>query len=117
MIAPIGMARALGGVGLEIEPGTGLWWSLRPLWVLSFVVVLAPVVAIFLSFEAAAKASGATAPGPAQAVIGALTTCAGLGMMALSGIGADGAIGVNVAAVALVVAGVGLATRRIGGAA
>ena len=49
-------------------------------------------------------------PGPAQAMLGALLTCGGLVMIALRGIGADGAIGVNVVALVLVVAGVGLAT-------
>ena len=114
MIAAIGIAMALGGLGLSIEPGTGFWWSLRPLWVLAFIVVLAPILAVFLSFEAASRASGAQAPGPAQAMFGALTTCGGLVMMALSGIGSDSAVGVNVVAVALVLIGVGLATRRLG---
>ncbi|MDJ1016613.1 MAG: acyltransferase [Paracoccaceae bacterium] len=110
MIAVIGLAVLSGGVGLSMEPGIGLWWALRPVWVLLFTAALIPFVGVFLRFEAASRAPGTTPPGPARALIGALVTCGGLIMIALSGIGAASAIGVNLIAVALVVVGVGIAT-------
>lgn len=113
MIGVIGVAVWAGGVGLELAPGSGLWWALRPIWVGLYVLLLIPLVLIFLRFEAGSRAVNEKLPGPLQALLGALVTCAGLVMMALSGIGADNLLGVNWIAVGLVVAGVGLATRRI----
>ncbi len=110
MIALVAIAVGLGGIGLGIEPGTGYWWSLRPVWLVCLVVVLVPFLAVFMRFESASRAKGAALPGPAQALTGALTTCAGLVMMALNGIGSDSIVGVNVLAVALVVGGVAVAT-------
>lgn len=110
MIALVALVVGLGGVGLGIEPGTGQWWALRPIWLLALVVMLIPFLAIFMRFESASRARGTALPGPAPAMAGALTTCAGLVMMAIGGIGSDGAAGVNVIAVGLVLAGVAMAT-------
>ena len=46
---------------------------------------------------------------------GALVTCSGLIMMALAGVGASTALGINWIATALVLIGVSLATIRLGG--
>ena len=113
MIVVIGVAFGLGGIGLEMQPGTGIWWALRPVWVLLFVIALIPFILMFLRFEAGGRNGSASAPRPWQSVSGALVTCAGLVMMALKGIGADNLIGVNYLAVLMVVLGVGLATRRL----
>jgi hypothetical protein len=110
MIALVAISVGLGGIGLGIEPGTGFWWSLRPVWLVCLVCVLVPFLLVFMRFENASRAKGAALPGPAQALVGALATCAGLVMMALDGIGSDGTLGVNVAALGLVVAGVAIAT-------
>ena len=110
MIALVGVLMALGGIGLAVEPGTGLWWALRPLWLIGFVLALAPFLAVFMRFENASRVAGTALPGQAQATIGAIVTCAGLVMIALSGIGGGGALGVNLIAVALVVGGVAAAT-------
>ncbi len=113
MIAVIAIAVQLGGAGLGIDPGTGLWWAMRPLWIACFIVILIPLVLIFVRFEAGSRAASDRHPGPMQAVIGALLTCAGLVMMALGGVGADTATGVNWIAVCLVLFGVLAATKRI----
>ncbi len=111
MVAVVGIAAVLGGIGLGLEPGSGAWWAWRPLWLGLFVLALIPLVLIFVVFEAGSRAKGMAPPGPAQSVFGALVTCAGLVMMALSGIGAANAIGVNWVAVGLVVLGVAIATK------
>lgn len=113
MIGIIGLAVLLGGIGLEMAPGSGLWWALRPVWVGLYVLLLIPLVLIFLRFESGSRAAREAQPGPSQSIAGALVTCGGLVMMALSGIGATNAIGVNWIAVLLVLAGVGLATKRV----
>ncbi len=114
MVAVVGVAYALGGAGLQLEPGTEAWWAWRPVWLILFVIALIPLVLVFVGFEAGSRGKGTAPPGPAQAICGALVTCGGLVMMAMSGIGADNALGFNWVAVVLVVLGVVLATRAIG---
>ena len=113
MVALVAILMALGGFGLSMEPGTGTWWALRPVWLGIYVIALIPFVMIFSRFESAGKAKGAALPGPVQAISGAFLTCGGLVMMALKGIGADNVVGVNWIAVVLVVVGVYLATRAL----
>lgn len=110
MIALVGLLMALGGVGLAMEPGTGLWWSLRPVWLVGFVLAIIPFLAVFMRFENASRVAGKALPGQAQATLGAIVTCAGLVMIALRGIGGGGTLGVNLIAVALVIGGVAAAT-------
>lgn len=110
LIALIAIAMALGGIGLGVEPGIGLWWAARPIWVVAMAIMLLPFLAVFMRFENASRVAGTALPGPAQAMLGALLTCAGLVMIALTGIGGDGAVGVNLVALGLVLGGVGLAT-------
>lgn len=113
MIIVVGVAVNLGGIGLGVEPGTGAWWMLRPLWLGLYVLALVPLVLIFVRFEAGKQTEQSKRPGMGQAVLGALLTCAALVMMALNGIGAANILGVNWIALGLVVAGVRLATRRL----
>ena len=113
MIIVVGLAFAMGGVGLGVEPSTGPWWTMRPIWLLLYLAVLVPLVLIFVRFESGTKGESASVPGPVQAIPGALVTCGGLVMMALTGIGADTALGVNWIALGMVLVGVFLATRRV----
>ena len=110
VIALIGIAMTLGGVGLSLEPGTGIWWLQRLPWLFGLVVLMIPFLAIFMRFQNASRTAGSALPGQAQAVFGAILTCAGLVMIALNGIGADGPVGVNLIALLLALFGVGLAT-------
>jgi hypothetical protein len=112
MIAVVGIVVLLGGIGLDLEPGTGFWWSMRPIWLVLYIIVLIPLVLIFVRFEAGSRAAGENLPGPMQAMLGTLMTCGGLVMMAMNGIGADNMLGVNWVSVLLVLLGVGVATRR-----
>jgi fucose 4-O-acetylase-like acetyltransferase len=110
VIALIGLAMALGGIGLSLEPGTGIWWLQRIPWLFGLLILMIPFLAVFMRFENASRIAGSALPGQAQALLGALLTCAGLVMIALKGIGADSLIGVNITALVLVVGGVGLST-------
>ncbi|WP_281858285.1 acyltransferase family protein [Litoreibacter halocynthiae] len=105
-------ANVFGGAGLHEPPGTGLWWAVRPIWVVLFTLVLIPFVLVFVRFEAGSKTTADMRPGPWQAMLGAVMTCSGLVVMAMVGLGKENAIGVNWLAVGLVVLGVFVATRR-----
>ena len=106
-------AMVFGGIGLTEPPGTGLWWAMRPIWLLLFTVVLIPFVLIFVVFEAGSRTKADMRPGPWQAMVGALMACAGLVAMAMSGLGGQNALGVNWLAILLVALGVLVATRQL----
>ncbi|MFY0691674.1 MAG: acyltransferase [Paracoccaceae bacterium] len=111
VIALVGLSLALGGLGLGVEPGTGTWWALRPVWIGTLILGLLPFMALFGRFEAGSRVATDRSAGFVQAGIGAVITCAGLSTLALLGIGWHTAPGFNWIAVLLILAGVTLATR------
>lgn len=90
----IGAALQLGDVGLAVEPGSGAWWALRPLWLAVYLLGLAGFALAFGPFER----GGAGHP-PAAAwrqTAGAALICTGLALVALGGIGgSDGWLGLR----------------------
>lgn len=110
VIVVVGISLALGGFGLQTEPGTGLWWALRPVEVAVLIVCLLPFIAIFGRFESGSRAQNARPVGMVRASLGAAIACAGLTMLALSGIGWASFPGFNWIAVVLILLGVRLAT-------
>ena len=73
----------LGGAGLDSVPGTGAWWSTRPLWIAIYVLALLPFIAIFARHERSFGLirGGRTVP-KVRAVFGVLAICIGLGATA-----------------------------------
>jgi hypothetical protein len=113
LIVLAGLSFGLGGVLLGVEPGTGLWWLLRPLWVTLLIAGLLPFLAVFGRFESRARAPGQQGAGPVQTGIGAVMSCAGLTVLALEGVSLDRLPGFNWMACLLILAGIGLATRPL----
>ena len=111
LILLIGASFLLGGVGLAADPGSGAWWTLRPVWMVVLIAALTPFLLAFMRFESGSRVAPSDQPGPARALIGALVTCSGLVTMAIAGLASDNAVGVNWIAVLAVVGGVALATR------
>jgi hypothetical protein len=108
MIFVVGLVHLLGDAGLHVEPGTWGWWATRPVWIAIYVVALAILIPIFGRFEQTSR-QGAAASVPAwRAIVGAAGVCAGVAMLALNGIGAEGALGLRIVPVALVLAGAAL---------
>lgn len=109
LIAVVGVAFALGGVGLRLPPGSGAWWAARPLWIGAALALLAALVALFGRFER--PGSRAPADFPAwRSVAGAACACIGLSAIALGGIAGPG--GLRGWAVGLALAGGVLARPR-----
>ncbi|MFC1640294.1 acyltransferase family protein, partial [Gemmatimonadota bacterium] len=99
----IGAATLLGGVGLEAEPGSGMWWLLRPIWFCVYMLVLAVFSLVFGRFErGGGKVSGVAAW---RSIVGAILVCGGLSLIALNGIGGDGFLGLRVWVLVLPFAG------------
>lgn len=101
----IGVAALLGGVGLGPEPGTSVWWALRPAWVGAYATVLLVFALLFGRFERAGEARSVAAW---RLVTGAVVTCGGLALLALDGVGGDGWLGLRAWVLVLPFAGAAL---------
>lgn len=89
----IGLALQLGNVGLTVEPGSGVWWAVRPVWLGIYLLALVGFALVFGLFER----GGAGGP-PAAAwrqIVGAALVCGGLAFLALDGIGGEGWLGLR----------------------
>lgn len=102
----IGLAWALGGIGLTWTPGSGLWWATRPFWIGALFLALVPVVALLGRFEHGARRPGSTGLAPAAQVAGALTACLGVALLAGGGMSAASAPWLRVWPLSCALAGV-----------
>ena len=107
------VAYLAGGFGLRLEPGSSEWWLARLPWLAANAIALVPLVVVFGRFERPRAAEGVPAPAW-RYVLGAIATVAGLALLAAQGVGGYGKFGLNVWALALALAGVGLVATRIG---
>src|SRR5262249_9510096 len=112
----VAAAYLANGFDLRIEPGSSAWWWARLPWLAAHVVAMVPLVLLFGRFERPRAPKGP--PGPAwRYVLGALLTVAGLALLTVQGVGGVGPFGLNVGALALALAGIGLIATRIGASA
>ena len=91
----------LGGLGLEVAPGSSAWWLARPVWFILYIVALFPLIMAFARFERMGK-SGGVDVAPWRLVTGLLLVCVGLAMTAAISIASPiGVTGVRLWVVAL----------------
>lgn len=107
MVLALGISIALGGIGLELVPNTFAWWAARPLWMMAFGVMLAPLVSYAARFERPSSSVATVASG-ARLVAGASLVCAGLGMLSVGGV-VNAAGGLRLLPAAMPLVGTGLA--------
>ena len=85
LMLAVGVALALGGVGLHAEPMSGAWWAIRPLWLAVLLAVTGLAIVVFGRFENPVKD-----PRPAPAlwlpVLATVLCCGGLAVMANVGV-------------------------------
>lgn len=87
MVLTIGISVALGHVGLAFVPGSGSWWLLRPVWMGTYILVLAALMPLVARFERIPSPEfTATAW---RLVLGTLIVCTGLALLANFGFGGD----------------------------
>ena len=108
MILTIGTLNLLGGIGLGIQPDSGLWWATRPLWIGLLALLLLPAMALFGRFEQTSRKGAAASPPAWRSIAGALAVSGALATLALNGIWGEGIIGIRVEIVALALAGIAL---------
>ncbi len=103
----IGGALLLGGAGLDVTPGTGSWWALRPVWIAVYLLALLPFALGFGRFERS-PASSRVYP-VSRLAAGAMLICAGLALLALDGIAGGGWLGLRIDVLLLLFLGAVLA--------
>jgi len=103
----IGVALLFGGAGLEVAPGSGAWWALRPLWIAVYLLALLPFALGFGRFE---RSPGSSREYPGwRLVAGAMLMCGALALLALDGIAGSGWLGLRVGVLIMLFAGAWLA--------
>ncbi len=105
--AMIGLALAVGNVGLTASPGSGTWWALRPVWLIAYLVALIPLSLVFGRFERGPRDQGL--PSAWRLVTGAVLVCGGLALLALDGVGGSGPLGLRIWVVLVPLVGAALA--------
>ncbi len=100
----------MGGIGLDVVPGSSGWWLARPLWFALYVAALLPLIAIFSRFERVSSKKAEREPVPHWRLItGCLLICIGLAATAAISIASPlGVTGVRLWVVALPVIGAAL---------
>jgi len=87
MMLMIGLGFFIWPEVFSVSPGAGAWWALRPVWVSIFAVATLPFLLGFIRFERADMPQRQTSLPVWRLYLGCITTCAGLGYLALKGIG------------------------------
>jgi len=102
----------MGGLGLNMAPGSGEWWLARPVWFALYIAVTLPLIALFSPFE---RMGSSAKDGPAKQVphwrlvLGLLLICLGLTLTAAISIASpEGVTGLRIWVVALPFVGAGL---------
>lgn len=93
----------LGGIGLDVAPGTAAWWLARPLWFALYIALTLPLIMLFVRYERGSGAAKRDYPVPQwRLVLGLLLICTGLAMTAAISIASpEGVTGVRLWVVAL----------------
>lgn len=95
----------MGGVGLDVAPGSADWWLARPVWFALYIAVTLPLIAIFSPFErmgSAAKNGELKQVPHWRLILGLGLICLGLTLTAAISIASpEGVTGLRIWVVAL----------------
>ncbi len=105
MVILISMLYLLGGIGLDIEPGSIDWWLSRPLWIVFLGILLLPVALLVSPLERLSRSSGSAYPSALRQVSGAILICLGVALLARFGFATDSVPFYGAPSFALVVIG------------
>jgi hypothetical protein len=92
----------MGGIGLEVAPGSADWWLARPLWFALYIAVLLPLIGMFARFEQMGRSANGKRVPHWRLIAGLLLICVGLAATAAISIASPlGVTGVRLWVVAL----------------
>ena len=107
MILILAASLSLGGFGITMEPGSGSWWAVRPVWIAVLSAALLFFWSLFGRFE---RMKIRTNPvNTWRLVPGAVLVCIGLILLALKGVGGGNLFGIRVSLLVLTFVGAALA--------
>lgn len=94
----------LGGIGLDLIPGSSAWWLARPLWFAIYIAVSLPLIMIFAKFEQGGPKAAISKNGEAKGdvpnwrlILGLILVSTGLGATAAFSIASpEGVTGVRI---------------------
>lgn len=94
----------LGGIGLDLIPGSSAWWLARPLWFAIYIAVSLPLIMIFAKFEQSGPKAAISKNGEAKGdvpnwrlILGLILVSTGLGATAAFSIASpEGVTGVRI---------------------
>ena len=105
MMGLIGLCFWLLPMVLAAVPGSVEWWSLRPVWVLAFMLTMLVLLPLFLKLERSLTSTPRTAVSGIRLALASVAMSGGLALLAANGITGDGPFGLNWLACLLPVAG------------
>ena len=89
MMLIIGLGFFIWPEVFSVAPGSGVWWALRPVWVSIFAVATFPFLVGFVRFEREVMPEREKPVPVWRLYAGCIITCAGLGFLALKGVGGN----------------------------
>ena len=104
MILVVAAAFWLGGVGLQVEPGSGDWWWAQIVWLVVLYAVLLPVALLIAPLERRPPPPERV-PAAARQIAGAVMICLGIALLARFGFGGGPSAAFDVVSLGLVVGG------------
>ncbi len=94
MILILGISLSLGGFGITMEPGSGVWWAARPVWIAVLSVTLLSFRSLFGRFERSQVRIHSIDTW--RLILGAILVCIGLALLALKGVGGGNLLGIRI---------------------
>lgn len=101
----VGLASLLGGIGLELVPGSVEWWLGRIPWFVALVAGMALLMPVIGRFERSSPLPPDFRPSTARVLVGTALVSAGIAFLALGGIAAPRELGVRGVVVAATIVG------------
>jgi hypothetical protein len=80
---------------LAQQPDSAGWWMTRPLWLFVYAIVTLPFLLVFGRFERPSNGGDRRPAAVWLQLLGCTVACAGLAMLAFSGVGGDGWLGLR----------------------
>ena len=101
MILTIGACIWLLPIVLSVQPGSGLWWAYRPVWVLVYLFIMMLCLPLFMWLEKKIGTGTSKHNTGVAVILFGVGMCGGLAVLAGLGVAGDGRFGLNWLAISL----------------
>ena len=105
MILTIGFCFWLLPTVLSVQPGSGVWWAYRPVWIAVYFIIMMLSLPLFMWLEKKLGTGSSKHNTGVAIIVFGLGMCGGLAVLAALGVSGNGLFGLNWLAVLLPVIG------------